>query len=340
MIKSLLTLASVTVVSVALNAQTGKIAKPGNILANTNQPAAQVLAATCNTLTTLTGTSVSVYTASSDSVTLGCSPNAGYVFGTNCYGDKEKANFFAAGTYSSLSSPSVSAIMATFFQSGTMGTGGTSSVSANMKVYAGTLAGGPTTVVTTANANLGQIVAAHTNTASPIFVFTYTFATPVAIPASGFFTSLVLPNTAGDTAVVANDPNAPVDVVWEYEASNTWSAVSTSWSGLKGSLAILPVVCGSTVTTGVSANGALSKQITLMPNPSAGVVNISVSSSLEQNLNVTVTNALGQVVKSASFEGITYNVLPLNLTEQPNGIYFVAINNGKEKFIQRLIINK
>ena len=346
MIKKLLFGAALSI-SALMNAQSGKIVA-GSILASPYETPQSITAgkstatASCYTISTLTGTSLTIYSAGSDTSTPGCSPKAGYIFGSNCYKDKEKANFFAATNYSSVTQPSVSQVAVFFFGGPNLGTSGSPLVAVNLALYAGTNAtNSPGASIATASANLALIVAAHTNTASNVWVYTYSFTPAVAIPTTGLFTSLIVPITAGDTAAMASVPNAPANLAWEKASDNNWYDVSVSWNGLKGNLAMIPTVCGnSVVATGISGNSGLSKNISIMPNPSTGLVNISVALHSQQDLNITVTNALGQVVNTASYQSIMLNNLTLDLTNQTNGIYFVTINNGKDKMVQRLIINR
>ena len=120
MIKNLL-IGAVTVLTVSANAQSGarivKNNRPNEISKIEGQSitAGKSLPSTCYTVTTITGTQVGVSGAASDTPA-GCSPNAGFVFGSNCYDDKEKANFFPAGTYSMVTSPSVTAVRVLFFK--------------------------------------------------------------------------------------------------------------------------------------------------------------------------------------------------------------------------------
>ena len=198
----------------------GRIAKSGPSL-NTpviiDQPSINSsLAISCTTLTTLSSTSLSVGGASSDTTTPGCSPNAGYVYGNNCYGDKEKANFFAASSYSLYTGANVTSVIVGFFQSGTEGTGGVSTHTVGMTLYNGTnVTTAPGTAIGSTVATLGAIAAAHTGTTN-VFYYTFNFAAPLTAPTTGgFYASLVLPTAAGDTAVVANQTSAPVNKAWE-----------------------------------------------------------------------------------------------------------------------------
>ncbi len=345
MIKKLLLGATIAVSS--MTAQTGKIVSQTILLNTPNNSQESItqgkLPATCFTISTITGTALSVSSAGSDTSVPGCSPKAGYVYGSNCYKDKEKANFFASTNYSSVTQPSVSQVVVFFYGTGAKGTMGTASVSCNLALYAGTSATSAPVgaALATSTANLGQIVAAHTNTANNIWTYTYNFVPSIAIPNTGFFTSVIVPVTIGDTAVVANDPAAPSNIAWERGSDNLWYGMNPNWGpAFKGNIAMMPTVCGNTVVTGVSTNSAFSKNITLMPNPSSGLVNISVILTQPENLNVTVTNALGQVINSTYYQSVTNNNLSLDLTNSTNGVYTVIISNGKDKMVQRLIISK
>ena len=59
-----------------------------------------------------------------------------------------------------------------------------------------------------------------------------------------------------------------------------------------------------------------------------------------QNLDITVSNALGQLISVTKHTGVTNNVFTLDLSSYGNGVYFVTINNGQEKIVKRVILNK
>jgi hypothetical protein len=350
MIKKLLTVIAIGGFAI-MNAQSSKkIEAISTTVLPAGASSEKVSALTCNTLATInTASNLSLYTAGSDTATPGCSPVAGYVTGTNCYGFTEQATFFPSNTYSTLVSPSITAVSVAFYRNATTlrGTKGTGTVGIN--VYSGTsstVAPGSSTIVST-SASLVNVVAAQTGTSS-LFIYTFTMA-PTAIPATGFFTSLVLPTTAaaaaGDTAVIytqtnTSSPYASILVnggAWENDGA-TWASMSSDW-GIKLNHVMLPVVCGSG-NVSVSKNMGISKNITLMPNPSTGLVNVAVTLPQSENISLTVTNALGQQVSSKNYNGISNELLSLDLTSQPNGVYFVTVSNGTDKMVQRLIINK
>lgn len=348
MIKKLLIVASVAL-SVTASAQTGRIVTNTQILEANSEISKSITykassaALGCDTITTAQNASLSLNTAGSDTATPGCSPKAGYVFGSNCYQDKEKANYFPIASYSSIAQGTVTGVIVTFFKNLTRGTGGTPTSTVGMTVYNGSLAGGPTSVLSQTMATMAQVLAAQSNPS--VTAFSYLFSLPgggvVAPTTGGFFASVVIPTVAGDTAVVFNSPASTIDYGYEKWSDNSWHSISSAWgAALKANLSIYPIVCGNVVITGISKNLGISKDVKIMPNPSTGLVNLAVTLPSTQDLNVTVTNALGQVIVNNNYNSVLVDVISLDLNNQTNGVYFVTVSNGKDKMVQRLIINK
>ncbi|MGZ3900587.1 MAG: T9SS type A sorting domain-containing protein [Bacteroidia bacterium] len=347
MIKKLLTIVAIGGFAI-MNAQRAKsVSQSETTFLPAGSTSEKTAALSCNTISVINPTSsISLYTAQSTTAVPGCTPSAGYVVGTNCFGLTEHATFFPGGTYNTLVSPSITAVSVGFYHNVTTlrGTKGTGAV--GMKIYAGTSnTVMPGTSVVTTTASLVNVAAAQTGTSS-LFIYTFTLA-PTAIPSTGFYASLVLPtNTAGgDTAVIYTQTlssstysaSMPNGGAWEYDGS-VWSDMNTDW-GIKVNHVMLPVVCGSGVVS-LSENLGISKNINIMPNPSTGLVNIAVTLGQSENLSLNITNALGQQITTRNYNGISNEVITLDLTNQPNGVYFVTVSNGKDKMVQRLILNK
>jgi hypothetical protein len=172
-----------------------------------------------------------------------------------------------------------------------------------------------------------------------ICYFTYTL-TPTAISATnGFYASVVVPTTSGDTAVVFNSPSSTIDYGYEMWSDLSWHSISSAWgASLKANLSIYPIICGN-ISSGISKS-TIEKNVSLMPNPSTGLVNVLLNFGKAENVSVTVTNVIGQELISNKYDAIVSFVAPLDLSSQPNGIYFVTVSNGTEKMVQRIVINK
>jgi hypothetical protein len=185
--------------------------------------------------------------------------------GSNCYDDKEKAEFFNVSMYSSIASPVIKSVIVVFYKDGSRGTGGNNTTPVNLKLYTGNMSTGPsatTTPIGTVTANIANILAVTATTSvnyvgNPGIVYTnpilrpykYTFATPINAPTTnGFFASITIPTAAGDTAVIMDDGSLAAGTNWEYWSDNTWHSISVAWSGYDASMAILPVMQCGTVT--------------------------------------------------------------------------------------------
>jgi len=348
MIKKLLTVASVAL-TVAASAQVGgRINNVMNIepvseISKSITYKASAAPVGCDTITTAQNASLQINTAGSDTSTPGCSPKAGFVFGSNCYQDKEKANYFPIASYASVAQATITGAIVSFFKTGTRGTQGAPTTTVGLTFYNGTLAGGPTTVLSSTMATMTQILAAYNPTAT-IANYHFNLTTPVVAPTTGgFFASVIVPTVSatGDTAVVFNSPASTVDYGYEKWADNSWHSISSAWgASLKANLSIYPIVCGNLVITGISKNLGLSKDVQIMPNPSTGLVNVAITLPNSQDLSLTVTNALGQVIVNNKLNSVMTDVVALDLTSQANGVYFVTVSNGTDKMVQRLILNK
>mgnify|MGYP005843428949 CR=1 FL=1 len=282
----------------------------------------------------------------------------GYVSGNNCYGDLEKAEWFAASTYSHVSPAQfITSVIVLFYKNGTTGTGGSAAGTVNMKIYSGNTTTGPSAVVATSTANLGTITAGATYSnvtycgnpnlafSSPIILpYKYNFATPVgplsSLTPGGFFASVILPTTSGDTAVIFNNTirSNPTNTMWEKWDTGTWYAYdnSNSWNiSLNG--AILPVL---TCSTDKQEFNNLYNNILIVPNPSNGLFNIITTFNEKQNIKFEILNALGQILNEGEFQNVMNNYLTINLSNYEDGIYFLKISNGSEKIVKRLVINK
>lgn len=84
----------------------------------------------------------------------------------------------------------------------------------------------------------------------------------------------------------------------------------------------------------------LANSINLFPNPSTGIFNLNIALGSQQDLTVKVCNTLGQTVQQFAEGKSNGGLYYLDLSTQPNGVYFVEIIAGQEKAIQRIIINR
>jgi hypothetical protein len=263
--------------------------------------------------------SLSIYTAGSD----------GYVAGTNSYDDKGKAQKYSLATYSLSTPATVDAAGAIFAVVDDGGNG--SSVSA--KIYSD-VAGEPGVLLgTSLPVMLSSAVA---GTVTPFF-----FASPVALTGNIFYVSIDisgLNSAAGDTVALAQTDDGCVDNTsmgsWELFSDDTWLDMESDWGFISTDLAIFAQVTAD-FATGIKKQS--NNLVSVSPNPSHGIFNVSLKSAGSE-VNVTVTNAIGQTVVAKNYN--SSESISFDLSNQNNGVYFVTITSGTDRMVKKVVLNK
>ena len=347
--------------------QTKKEVRINNLLhtnsaLKTRKPNA-VNATTCDTLTTITRKdTLALYSVTSTSAAL----NGGYVTGNNHYGDSAIATFIPKDTVIASGSAQIIGVKAVFYQYGTMGTKGTQTITLN--IFAGDTLHGPTT--TTTSITTGTVVTTATITAPPIATATaslaaisavapvsnavdsavipilssnyqipyiFSFASPVTVPDTGFFISLTLPTTAGDTtALLCTRNNASkTNYAWDY-GIHGWRAYSnaTDW-GLYTSLTLFPIVCYQ--PAGIDELRVQNLEFRIWPNPTSSILNVECRIQNEK-AEVQIMDVLGNVLIHKS--EIVNQKCTLDVSGLPAGVYFITITNSNNtRLTKKLVIN-
>lgn len=153
------------------------------------------------------------------------STNGGYVMGTNGYGDLEKAQLFPT-----TGSGTVTDIMVFFGAKEIVGT--PDNITA--KIYSGTGAGGPTTLLGTSD----PVSVTNVDTSGAFTVFT--FNTPVSY--SGDFFASIEVGTGNDTVGIIHTGTGCLANAWEMWSDNSWSSVDAGWGGFDVSMIMFAVV--------------------------------------------------------------------------------------------------
>jgi len=264
---------------------------------------------------------------------------AGYIAGTNCWGDLEKAEFLSSSKYANVSNPVVTGVIVLFFQYGNFGTDGNSNVSLN--IYSGSNANTPPGLLLgSTSANLANI-AATSNTAGvsycgnpalafsiPVIMpFKFNFATPVPVPTSGgFFASVGIPNVAGDTVAILDKLTGISNTAWEKWSDNSWHDLKSVWDSNRNfNLAILPVLaCGP---VGVKEINESINGLSLFPNPGEGKINILSSMGLHESIKIKVYDLFGELIYSGVMAGENKMVFEIDLSQENSGVYLISAEN-------------
>ena len=276
----------------------------------------------------------------------------GYIAGTNCWGDLEKAEFISSSKYSGATNPVVTGVIVLFFQYGNMGTDGSSNVS--MNIYSGTNANTqPGALLGSTSVNLANIAATTNTTGVPycgnpnlafqlpyIMPFKFNFSSPVAVPQSGgFFASVGIPNTPGDTVCILDKLTGTSNTAWEKWSDNSWNSMKVAWGGSRNfNLAILPIVeCGA---VGVMENKLSLNNLSLFPNPGEGKINLISGSANTEALEIRVYDLYGKLIQANVKPESTKVLYEIDFSNENPGVYFISAENSSGKRVFKYILQK
>jgi len=77
--------------------------------------------------------------------------------------------------------------------------------------------------------------------------------------------------------------------------------------------------------------------INFYPNPTKGMLNISIEAQEYFDWNIEILNASGQKMKVQQNKNVRSNIIPVDLTGIPAGTYILKISNKKEVHSRLLI---
>jgi len=321
----------------AANAQNGrKMSKHATATATaasfTKQGHNEVNVLVCDTISPIMPTdSLLIYT-------VGTAQGGGYVAGNNGYGDLTKATFIPGAIVPPASQ--ITGVYCLFLKyAAGNGTKGTGAVSFN--ILNGDTTNGPSGAsLGTAPTTMATIISSGTQVGD-ILITLVPFGTPVNAPAAGFFVSMTLPTTTGDTAVffITRDMSQiSHSYAWETWSDNSYHSFKdpSNWDIPGVSLTMMPVLCYN--STGIH-NNVLEANMAMYPNPSNGQFNFVMTLPEATNLTVSVLNTLGQVVFTQTENNFKGGIMKYDLTSLGKGVYFANItDSNNNKVVKKIII--
>ncbi len=123
--------------------------------------------------------------------------------------------------------------------------------------------------------------------------------------------------------------------------ANDCEAYSTAWiyqtnAANNGSMNMANGV-NTTATMQTSNNTvALSDAIQLYPNPTNGMVHLSINLEQEQEVKITVFNVIGEVVQTLEHKATTINTFTFDLSNEAKGIYFFSVQANNNTVTRRV----
>ncbi len=248
----------------------------------------------------------------------GCNlPLEGYIMGNNCYDD----NGWAGRVTYPGAGKELTEVRYVFVQSSGTGAG-------NLKIWKGNGAGGkPSTVLATFpittgqfSANLNQFIQVPISPAIDFDVNTTDFY----IGNDHAVTPL-----NGDTLVMGVS-TAVTNTCWANESGTGWKDLTAY--GILYKPTVVAVVCNK--SNGVKSQISDIKEVVVFPNPTSGTIEIMLP---KNNATVDVYNMIGEKVVSSS---TTSNMMNVDISTQPNGVYFVKVTSNGEVTTKKIMLSK
>ncbi|MBI3521210.1 MAG: PKD domain-containing protein [Bacteroidetes bacterium] len=119
-------------------------------------------------------------------------------------------------------------------------------------------------------------------------------------------------------------------VVCSATATTTYTVTGNSGTCSSNSILVLNV----STCTGIT-NLSASNSISIFPNPSNGVFTITSSSAYDK-MDITIINAIGQIVKTESMKNM--NQTTIDLSKMSKGIYYVKAETSEGNKLFKLIL--
>ncbi|WP_367390714.1 T9SS type A sorting domain-containing protein [Lewinella sp. LCG006] len=114
---------------------------------------------------------------------------------------------------------------------------------------------------------------------------------------------------------------------------------SVTVSDLSGCVDPLVLTVTVDVTVGVD-DAAFVQTLRIFPNPAKDLATISYSFEESKQLQIKVTNTIGQVVWLQQAPTGPQAQVNIDLSNFANGVYFIEFNDGEQRLSRRLVVNK
>ncbi len=90
---------------------------------------------------------------------------------------------------------------------------------------------------------------------------------------------------------------------------------------------------------GVNYQLANGDAVSLFPNPSSGLINVTIYKEVNEPITMTVFDAIGNVIQKSTIECLQANeILSLNLAQQQKGIYFIKFESNSLNASYKIMI--
>jgi hypothetical protein len=143
-------------------------------------------------------------------------------------------------------------------------------------------------------------------------------------------------NPVSANGIITQGNPASLNVVFKikrYETSYSGFSGQTIIPGAPIELNPLNYTC-STYPLSINEDVALNRAFSVSPNPANEFIVISSEFAINENIKITITDVLGKIVYNSQFQTSNFKLQTSNFSK---GVYFVILDNGKEKMVSRFL---
>jgi uncharacterized protein (DUF2141 family) len=149
--------------------------------------------------------------------------------------------------------------------------------------------------------------------------------------------------TTTEASVTALGGVAPYTVLWSNGATATTISnvaagdYTATITDANGCLAV-----SNTVTIIISALTEANNdtEFSVYPNPNTGAFNIEIRQSGAQDMQIRVIDVLGRELRSVNVAAQAQILLPVDLSEQASGVYFVVLQAGEQTITRKVVLTR
>ncbi|MES2397493.1 MAG: multicopper oxidase domain-containing protein [Bacteroidota bacterium] len=98
------------------------------------------------------------------------------------------------------------------------------------------------------------------------------------------------------------------------------------------------LVLDTTSVTGLKENDR-NDLITVYPNPGNDNIYVNIKSEDAESIKISIYNMVGEEIRQVSYKKISNQMLNLDLSGYPSGIYLLKINSGRKALTKKIIIS-
>lgn len=150
----------------------------------------------------------------------------------------------------------------------------------------------------------------------------------------------------GAINITVSGGTPPYEFVWLVNG-NPYSTGTEDLSDLRKGFYLLTVTdsngCQGVLTVNLPETVGTKYRVApyfavVIPNPARDKAVLSVQFTMPQTIHLAVTDAVGRTLQDWTVENVQDGQIPLDLRNLPDGVYFLQVQGGQEKFARKLVV--